>query len=78
MRIIIAVTESRAMPGRFTIKCDAARDKRGVVPSIETRGAESAAAEALQYAIRSGSRGYAIIAPAAMLACIPEDMRERT
>ena len=76
-RAIITVTETLSMPGRFAIKCDARRDKRGIVPTAEARGEQAAAAKALEYAIAIRSRGYAIVAPAKVLNCIPQDMRER-
>lgn len=77
MRTIITVTESRSMPGRYAIKCDASRDKRGVVPTREVRGEQAAAGVALEYAVGLGSRGYAIVGPEKVLSCIPDDMRER-
>lgn len=77
MRAIITVTESRSMLSRFSIKCDAMRDKRGIVPTREARGEQAAAAVALEYAVGLKSRGYVIFAPAKVLDLIPGDMRER-
>ena len=77
MRAIITVTESRSMPGRYSVKSDANKDRRGVMHVADVRGADAAAAQAMELATRLGSRGYAIIAPSAVLACIPEDMRQR-
>lgn len=77
MRIIITVTESRSMKGRYTVKSSANKDRRGIVHAADVTGADAAAAQALEYAMRVGSVGYAIVAPSAVLACIPEDMRQR-
>lgn len=77
MRAIITVTEFRSMPGRYSVKSDANKDRRGVMHVVDVRGADAAAAHAMELASRLGSRGYAIIAPAAVAAYIPEDMRQR-
>lgn len=76
MRAIITVTNSRSMPGTYTITCSARRDKRGYLPQAEVYGASGAAAKALEYAIEHGV-GYAIVAPDEVSAFIPNDMRAR-
>jgi hypothetical protein len=77
MRAIITVTESRSMHGRFKVQSSANKDRRGVILSADVTGAEAAAAQALEYAMRVGAVGYAIIAPASVSAHIPDDMRSR-
>ena len=77
MRAIITVNESRSSPGRFTVKSSANKDRRGVIHGADVFGADAAAAKALEYAMRVGAIGYAIIAPASVNAHIPEDMRSR-
>ena len=77
MRAIITVTESRSMRDRFTVQSSANKDRRGVIRAADVRGADAAAAQALEYALRVGAVGYAIVAPACVNAHIPEDMRSR-
>ena len=76
-RAIITVVEYPSMPGRYKIKSDAAKDRRGVLFCADVRGAAAAAAAALEYAQRLGSRGYQIFAPDAVAVMIPADMRVR-
>lgn len=77
MRAIITVTESRSMPGRFTVTCSARKDKRGYIHPADVFGDAGAAAKALEYAIDCGG-GYAIVAPANVSRHIPDDMRSRS
>lgn len=76
MRAIITVTESRSLPGTFTITCSARKNKNGVIYPAEARGAAGAAAKALEYAIDC-REGYAIVAPENVSKHIPDDMRSR-
>lgn len=78
MRAIITVTESRSMPGRFNVQSSANKDRRGVIHTADVTGASAAAAKALEYAMRVGAVGYAIIAPSNVSAHIPGDMRSRS
>jgi hypothetical protein len=65
------------MRGRYTVKSSANKDRRGIIPAADVQGADAAAAQALEYAQRVGAVGYAIVGPAAVLALIPPDMRQR-
>lgn len=76
MRTIITVVESKSMPGRFTIKSDESISKRGFPISRDVRGPESAAAEAMEIALRCNS--YQIFAPASVMKHIPADMRGKS
>lgn len=76
-RTIISVTEYPSMRGRYLVRCDAMKDKRGMTYPYDVSGAAAAAARAMDYAARVGSRGYVIFAPSSVLALIPADMRER-
>lgn len=78
MRAIITVTEFPSMPGRYNVKSDAETDSRGFNRPRDVAGAEAAAAAAMEYAQRCGSRGYVIFAPRRVLDLIPEDMRGRS
>lgn len=75
MRTIITVVEFPSMPGRYNVKSDKFSGKYNHPRDVS--GAPAAAAAAMEYAQRVGSRGYQIFAPAAVLAFIPEDMRGR-
>jgi hypothetical protein len=77
MRAIIAVTEARSMPGRYTVSCDARRSKSGHLHPADIRGASAAAAKAMEYAVDLRGRGYAIFAPSDVISLIPHDMRSR-
>lgn len=76
-RAIITVVEYPSMPGRYKIKSDAAKDKRGIMFCADAKGEAAAAAIALELAQRVGSRGYQIFATEKVSAMIPSDMRGR-
>lgn len=73
--IVITVTESRSMPGTFTIKSDANKDSRGFILPKETHGAEAAAAMAMQLA--QSCSEYHVFAPKHVIELIPPDLRAK-
>lgn len=76
MRAIITVTEYPSMPGRYVVKSSGVVDRRGKAKAYDVRGAEAAAANAMEFAMRE-KNGYQIFAPKDVLECIPIDMRGR-
>lgn len=76
-RVIITVTMYPSMPGRYLIKSDAQRTRKGINHPRDVSGAGGAAAAAMEYAQRLGSRGYQVFAPKEVMDMIPEDMRGR-
>lgn len=77
MRTIISITEFRSMPGRFVVKCDGTRGYRNRPLEADVSGAGAAAAQAMDYAVRHGSKGYVIFGPSSVMQLIPDDMRQR-
>ena len=75
MITIISVTEYPSMPGRY--KWSAKVGVKNLRGYIMGGGPEAAAAAALDVAIRHGKDGYTILAPKAVLDCIPADIRSK-
>lgn len=75
MIAIIAVTEYPSMPGRY--KWSAKVGGKNLRGDLMGGGPEAAAAAALDVAIRHGQAGYTILAPKAVLDCIPADIRSK-
>jgi hypothetical protein len=74
MPTIISITEYSSMPGRY--KWSVKTGKKEFFGDIMGGGPEAAAAVAVDKAVSFGEEdGYSIFAPKAVLALIPEDMR---
>lgn len=74
MPTLISITEYPSMPGRY--KWSVKTGKKELFGDIMSGGPEAAAAAAVDKAIAFGEEdGYSIFAPKAVLALIPEDLR---
>lgn len=75
MAAIITVTEHRNLPGNFDVKCDKAKGSNGRAFCRLAKGADEAAAVAMEYAMCHGS--YVIFAPRKVLMLIPDGMQRK-
>ncbi len=74
MPTIISITEYNSMPGRY--KWSVKTGKKEFFGDVPGSGPEGAAAVAVNKVVEFGeSDGYSIFAPKAVLAMIPEDLR---
>lgn len=64
-RAIITISEFASIPGKYTVRSDKARDRRGVIFERNVDGASAAAAVALELGMLAGASGYQIFGPAA-------------
>lgn len=74
MRTIITVTRHPTLTDTYQVAAKGGKARPG---RRDVRGADAAAAKAMDLAISHGSSGYHIFAPAEVIALIPDDMRER-
>lgn len=76
-RAVITISEYASMPGRYIVRSDKARDRRGQIFERQAFDASAAVAIALELGMLAGAGGYEIFGPAAVLSEIPVDMRSR-
>lgn len=73
MLTIITVTEYASMPGRY--KWAVQSGQKSFFGDVTPSNPESAAAAAVDVAIRHGRGNYTILAPKKVLDCIPPEIR---